>query len=260
MGARARVVSVTGSTAAARVVDGGLVDADPGIEVVAESWLRDEPVVLLDSRTFVPQAAANAENPNSDRNRRRGSNGCSLTRSASHSLRHPRSGVPLSHDVPGSGSPAAFSQIRRDSLPEFPPLRACPYLLGTLIVEPGKCPFRITEGRSTLRRLGVIAAAMTVLMLLLIPAASAGNVRTYEVTITNLTGGQPLTPPLAATHKKERRPVGGRRSGEPRAPGARRERQYGSVARLARWPQEGVDDLESRGTTSAHNGPGEDWL
>lgn len=53
-----------------------------------------------------------------------------------------------------------------------------------------------------LRRLGVIAAAMTVVMLLLIPAASAGNVRTYEVTITNLTGGQPLTPPLAATHKK----------------------------------------------------------
>ncbi|MDH3606824.1 MAG: spondin domain-containing protein [Acidimicrobiia bacterium] len=37
----------------------------------------------------------------------------------------------------------------------------------------------------------------------LIPAAaSAGNTRTYEVTIYNMTGGQPFTPPLVATHKQ----------------------------------------------------------
>lgn len=55
-----------------------------------------------------------------------------------------------------------------------------------------------------LRRLSIIATAMAALMLLVIPAASAGNVATYEVTITNLTDGQPLTPPVLATH---RRPV-----------------------------------------------------
>jgi len=37
----------------------------------------------------------------------------------------------------------------------------------------------------------------------LVPAAaSAGNTRTYEVTIYNLTDGQPFTPPLVATHKQ----------------------------------------------------------
>jgi hypothetical protein len=30
----------------------------------------------------------------------------------------------------------------------------------------------------------------------------ASDMRTYEVTITNLTGGQPLTPPAAATHRR----------------------------------------------------------
>jgi hypothetical protein len=33
-------------------------------------------------------------------------------------------------------------------------------------------------------------------------ALSRGGPSTYEVTITNLTGGQPLTPPLAVTHKR----------------------------------------------------------
>ncbi len=53
-----------------------------------------------------------------------------------------------------------------------------------------------------LRRLTVLAAALAVFTLFLIPAASAGKVRTYEVTITNLTAGQPFTPPVVATHKK----------------------------------------------------------
>jgi hypothetical protein len=45
-------------------------------------------------------------------------------------------------------------------------------------------------------------AAMAVMALVLAPTASASNVRTYEVTITNGTGGQPFTPPLASTHEK----------------------------------------------------------
>jgi hypothetical protein len=54
------------------------------------------------------------------------------------------------------------------------------------------------------RRLSLIVAAMTVFMLVLSPAAfGKSKVATYEVTITNLTDGQPLTPPVAYTHKKK---------------------------------------------------------
>lgn len=53
-----------------------------------------------------------------------------------------------------------------------------------------------------LRRLSVIASVFALATFLLAPAASAGKTRTYEVTITNLTTGQPLTPPVVATHKK----------------------------------------------------------
>jgi hypothetical protein len=34
-----------------------------------------------------------------------------------------------------------------------------------------------------------------------LPAGASGGDRTYEVTITNLTSGQPLTPPVVATHR-----------------------------------------------------------
>ncbi len=34
-----------------------------------------------------------------------------------------------------------------------------------------------------------------------LPAAAGGHARTYEVTITNLSVGQPLTPPIVATHR-----------------------------------------------------------
>lgn len=44
----------------------------------------------------------------------------------------------------------------------------------------------------------------TVALLAIAATVSAGKIATYEVTITNLTTGQPLTPPVIATH---RRPV-----------------------------------------------------
>ena len=43
-----------------------------------------------------------------------------------------------------------------------------------------------------------------VVLLTVATTVSAGKIATYEVTITNLTAGQPLTPPVIATH---RRPV-----------------------------------------------------
>jgi hypothetical protein len=51
-------------------------------------------------------------------------------------------------------------------------------------------------------RIITLFAAVAILALMLAPAASADvPERTYTVTITNLTGGQPLTPALATTHK-----------------------------------------------------------
>lgn len=50
--------------------------------------------------------------------------------------------------------------------------------------------------------IGAVLATMAVMALVLAPTASATNVKTYEVTITNGTGGQPFTPPLASTHAK----------------------------------------------------------
>lgn len=65
----------------------------------------------------------------------------------------------------------------------------------------------------------------------LIPAAaSAGNTRSYEVTITNLTGGQPLTPPLVATHK---RPADFFEVGEPASFGIQEIAENGNLTPLA---------------------------
>ena len=54
------------------------------------------------------------------------------------------------------------------------------------------------------RRIGLIVSLVTLLVLLVSATASAAHhgPRTYEVTIRNLTGGQPLTPPLLATHDR----------------------------------------------------------
>ncbi len=54
-----------------------------------------------------------------------------------------------------------------------------------------------------MRKRLVAALAAVALLLSLTAAASADPpVSTYEVTITNLTSGQPFTPPLVATHRK----------------------------------------------------------
>ena len=44
---------------------------------------------------------------------------------------------------------------------------------------------------------------------------AGGPTATFEVTITNLTSGQPLTPPLALTHRGAMRPFVGRTANEP---------------------------------------------
>lgn len=52
------------------------------------------------------------------------------------------------------------------------------------------------------RRVVAVFAAVSMLALLVgAPAAAAGQERSYTVTITNLTDGQPFTPALATTHK-----------------------------------------------------------
>jgi hypothetical protein len=62
------------------------------------------------------------------------------------------------------------------------------------------------EGFMSVRKLFVVAVAAAMFALTLAPTgAGAAQTATYEITITNLTGGQPLTPPAAATHKKSLR-------------------------------------------------------
>ena len=54
-------------------------------------------------------------------------------------------------------------------------------------------------------RLSTIAAAVVLMPVLGVTASHAApSLRVYDVTINNLTSGQPLTPPVVATH---RRPV-----------------------------------------------------
>jgi len=55
----------------------------------------------------------------------------------------------------------------------------------------------------TRRQVLTVAAAAALAALFVVPAASAapGDARTYQVTVTNLTAGQPLTPVLFATHR-----------------------------------------------------------
>lgn len=48
-----------------------------------------------------------------------------------------------------------------------------------------------------------IVAMMAVVSIAGIPESSAATPKTYEVTITNLTPGQPITPPLLVTHAKD---------------------------------------------------------
>ena len=48
-----------------------------------------------------------------------------------------------------------------------------------------------------------IVALLTVVSLTGIPESDAAQAKMYEVTVTNLTPGQPLTPPLLVTHEND---------------------------------------------------------
>ena len=60
------------------------------------------------------------------------------------------------------------------------------------------------SGKDESMRKRLITAVAAVALLLSMTAAASAEppTRTYEVTITNLTSGQPFTPPLVATHRK----------------------------------------------------------
>jgi hypothetical protein len=80
------------------------------------------------------------------------------------------------------------------------------------------------------RRIAVIAVAMSVLGLMAAPAASADvhqTTATYQVTITNLTHGQWLTPPAAATHGPRFSPF---RVGQPASEGVQQIAENGNLA------------------------------
>jgi hypothetical protein len=47
-----------------------------------------------------------------------------------------------------------------------------------------------------------VIAALVVALLLVPTGAGASQTSTYEITVYNLTGGQPFTPPAAATHRQ----------------------------------------------------------
>lgn len=51
--------------------------------------------------------------------------------------------------------------------------------------------------------LALVAAVLVFSMASIAYAGGNGPIRTYQVTITNLTSGQPLTPPLIATHTRQ---------------------------------------------------------
>src|SRR5918994_6084516 len=51
------------------------------------------------------------------------------------------------------------------------------------------------------RKHGLAAVAATVAALAAVPAAEANRAETFEITLTDLTSGQPLTPAVAATHR-----------------------------------------------------------
>lgn len=57
--------------------------------------------------------------------------------------------------------------------------------------------------KTSILALSAIVAVLAVASMASIPESSASKTKTYEVTITNITPGQPLTPPLLVTHAKD---------------------------------------------------------
>jgi hypothetical protein len=72
-----------------------------------------------------------------------------------------------------------------------------------------------------------------------------GGTRTYEVTITNLTSGQPLTPPVVATHRKKDQLF---EVGQPASVGVREIAENGNLAPLSAFldadPFNRISDFE----------------
>jgi hypothetical protein len=83
--------------------------------------------------------------------------------------------------------------------------------------------------RSRLGRLAVMIALVTVTVLAAAVPAQAASAPRYEVTITNLTDGQPLTPPVLAVH---RRPVAIFSVGHPASLGVQEIAENGNPAPL----------------------------
>jgi hypothetical protein len=80
----------------------------------------------------------------------------------------------------------------------------------------------------SIRRVMLAAGIAAVGTLALAPTALAGQ-REYEVTITDLTSGQPLTPPVVATHRKKHAVFD---VGEPASVGVREIAENGNSAPL----------------------------
>lgn len=60
-----------------------------------------------------------------------------------------------------------------------------------------------TKQRTGIFTLSAIVAIMTIASITGIQESSAAKTATYEVTVTNITPGQPITPPLLVTHAKD---------------------------------------------------------
>jgi hypothetical protein len=107
--------------------------------------------------------------------------------------------------------------------------------------------------RATRLRLALLAA-LGAMALSIAPFAVAdddddgddgGGTRTYEVTITNLTSGQPLTPPLVATHRGKNQLF---EVGQPASVGVREIAENGNLAPLLAFlaadPFDRISDFE----------------
>ncbi|MDA7953461.1 MAG: spondin domain-containing protein [Nitrosopumilus sp.] len=93
------------------------------------------------------------------------------------------------------------------------------------------------------RTAGILAAvaATVVLAALTVPESAASGHRTYEVTITNLMPGQPITPPLLVTHAKD---VGIFKVGSEASPELRQLAENGNAGPLVA-SIEGADGVHS---------------
>ena len=57
--------------------------------------------------------------------------------------------------------------------------------------------------KTSILAMTAIVAMLAVVSVAGMPESSAAKTKMYEITITNLTPGQPITPPLLVTHAKD---------------------------------------------------------